>query len=166
MPVEQCQECGFDSTAWTDASALKAVGDLPNRWRDAVEVVASDDLNRRPRADMWSIGEYANHVREVLFSVRYLLDTAVAAPDSDIGEVPNAPFEPETRLVDVDRALSGIARETHALTERLTQLPDHDWNATVTLGGDEVDAHWMVRHALHDATHHLLDVERLRALLG
>jgi hypothetical protein len=32
----------------------------------------------------------------------------------------------------------------------------------VMLDGTDVDLHWIVRHAVHDASHHLLDVKRLR----
>jgi hypothetical protein len=35
------------------------------------------------------------------------------------------------------------------------------WESTITLDNTGVDPHWIVRHAVHDATHHLLDVERL-----
>jgi len=42
--------------------------------------------------------------------------------------------------------------------------------ATVSLkkeivDGDRVDLHWIARHAVHDPTHHLRDVARLRAAL-
>jgi hypothetical protein len=31
--------------------------------------------------------------------------------------------------------------------------------------GDELDVHWIARHAVHDSTHHLDDIARLRAAL-
>jgi len=48
----------------------------------------------------------------------------------------------------------------------LTALDNDRWAAAVIIGADEVDVHWMVRHALHDIIHHLGDVERLRNALG
>jgi hypothetical protein len=111
---------------------------------------------------MWSIAEYADHVREVLFSMRFLLDTAIAQPGADLGEAPEPPFEREPRVIDVDSVLAGIDREATSLRGRLSELSPSAWSSKVIVDGNEVDPHWIVRHAVHDATHHLLDVERLR----
>jgi hypothetical protein len=46
---------------------------------------------------MWSIAEYVDHVREVLFGMRFLLDTAVHDPGTDLAEPPEPSFEPEQR---------------------------------------------------------------------
>jgi hypothetical protein len=35
----------------------------------------------------------------------------------------------------------------------------------VIVADEAVDLHWIARHAVHDATHHLQDVTRLRANL-
>ena len=114
---------------------------------------------------MWSIAEYADHVREVLFAMRFLLDTAVGEPGTDLGDPPQSEFDPEPRVIDIEMSLVGIADEAGALRDRLAELPEPAWHSAVTLGGHEVDARWIARHAVHDATHHLLDVDRLRRAL-
>lgn len=38
----------------------------------------TDELQRRPIPEMWSIAEYTDHVREVLFAMRFVL----AAPST------------------------------------------------------------------------------------
>ena len=48
---------------------------LPAQWQRAVSEVDPDQLCDRPIPEMWSIAEYADHVREVLFAMRFLLDT-------------------------------------------------------------------------------------------
>jgi hypothetical protein len=53
-----------------------------------------------------------------------------------------------------------------ALVAALTALDDDRWASAVVIGGGEVDVRWMIRHALHDITHHPGDVERLRDALG
>jgi hypothetical protein len=163
--VERCPQCGFDGEEWTDQSATDAIGSLPARWRDAAAALTPHDLQRRPIADMWSIAEYVDHVREVLFGMRFVLDTAIAQPGTDLGEAPEPRFEPEPRVIDISLALSGVDREAKALRERLSDLPDSGWTSTAVVGGDEIDARWIARHAVHDATHHLRDAERLRAAL-
>ena len=114
---------------------------------------------------MWSIGEYTDHVREVLFGMRFLLDVAVSQPGVDLGASPESRFDAEARPIEVDSALAGIDREASALRESLSELPPDAWTSIVILDGAGVDPHWIVRHAVHDATHHLLDVERLRDAL-
>ena len=165
VTVERCDECGFDGDDWTDARAVEAITALPGRWREALADVPSAQLQLRPVPDTWSIAEYADHVREVLFGMRFVLDTAVADPGVDLGDPPASPFDPVVRQVDIDAALAGVEREAGALVARLSELAPVDWDATATVGADTVDAHWIARHAVHDATHHLLDVERLRSAL-
>ena len=114
---------------------------------------------------MWSIAEYADHVREVLFGMRFLLETAVSQPGTDLGASPESRFDAEPRPIEVESALAGIGRESTALRESITELPAMAWESTVILDDMSVDAHWILRHAVHDATHHLLDVERLRVAL-
>jgi Protein of unknown function (DUF664) len=62
-------------------------------------------------------------------------------------------------------ALAGIEREATALRERLAQLSPDQWNLAVKLDGHDVNSHWIARHVVHDATHHLGDVANLRAAL-
>jgi len=114
---------------------------------------------------MWSIGEYTDHVREVLFGMRFLLDAAVSQPGSDLGNSPSPQFAPQARQIDVAAALDGIDNEVHLLSQQLSGLSSINWNQSVTFDGTSVDPHWFVRHAVHDATHHLLDIARLRSAL-
>ena len=114
---------------------------------------------------MWSIVEYADHVREVLFGMRFLLDTAISQPGTDLGESPQPQFDSQARQVDVEAALRDIDNEARSLSQRLSELSSDEWSLTVTLDGTSVDPHWIACHIVHDATHHLLDVVRLRSAL-
>lgn len=165
MSVEVCAECGFDAGVWTDAEAISAIAGLPDRWTQAVDGVSAPDLLRRPNPTMWSIAEYIDHVREVLFGMRFLLDVALNSPGRDLGDAPTPRFDPEPRVVDVQQSLSGLASEARLLADQLEATPRRSWATTVIVGGDELDVHWIARHAIHDPTHHLGDVERLRASL-
>ena len=163
--VERCDQCRFDGDDWDDASATRAVAGLPGLWVDKLAGLTPEELLRRPIPEMWSIAEYTDHVREVLFAMRFLLDTAVQQPGTDLGAAPESRFDPEPRLVDVEDALAGTDREATALHDRLAGLPPAAWSSLVIVDGNERDAHWIVRHAVHDATHHLGDVDRLRGVL-
>jgi len=154
------------STATTeDEASLDAIGRLPTQWADAVATLASDAVQRRPIAEMWSIAEYTDHVREVLFGMRFVLDSAVAQPGIDLGDAPEPELAPVPRANEISAALAGIDREANALRDRLGELAEPAWSLAATVAGDEVDAHWICRHAVHDGTHHLQDVDRLRRAL-
>jgi hypothetical protein len=165
VDFERCDECGFNGQEWSDAAAASAIEGLPTRFANAVAGLSSDDLGRRPVDGQWSIAEYADHVREVLFGMRFLLDIAITQRGTDLGESPSSPFEPEPRQIDIDAAVAGIEREVTSLLQTFSELSFDEWHAIVTLDGASVDPHWIVRHAVHDSTHHLLDMERLRLAL-
>jgi hypothetical protein len=164
--VERCQECGFDGGEWTDDGAIDVLGRMPDRWAGAIDGLDPGSLGRRPIADMWSIAEYTDHVREVVFGMRYLLDVALSTPGTDVGDPPEPRFDAQPRVLDVPRALRGFRREVGRLCAGLQGTPADTWDAWVTLDGDRVDLHWIARHAVHDVTHHLRDIARLRTALG
>ena len=114
---------------------------------------------------MWSIAEYTDHVREVLFGMRFLLDTAISKPGTDLGDSPSQQFASQARQIDIEAALDGIDNEARLLNQQLSGLSSDKWYLTVTIDGNAVDPHWIARHAVHDATHHLLDIARLRTAL-
>ncbi len=164
-PVEVCAECGFDGGAWTGNEAVNAISNLTERLSDAVTGVHDADLQRRPIPTMWSIAEYVDHVREVLFGMRFLVDTAVNDPGTTLGRPPEPAFEPEPRVIDVGMALVGLSGEAEQLARALANTPPTTWSSTVVVSGDELDLHWIARHSVHDPMHHLRDVARLRAAL-
>jgi hypothetical protein len=163
--IERCAPCGFDGAAWTDLDATAAIADLPARFSAVVDGLGDDGLQRRPVANMWSIAEYVDHVRETTFGMRFILGVALETPGTDLGEPPAAPFDPEPRPVDVPAALDRLRSEAEQLHDQLDRLDAPEWESTVVIGGEVVDVHWIARHAVHDATHHLTDIERLRGLL-
>jgi hypothetical protein len=97
--------------------------------------------------------------------MRFLLDTALNSPGNDLGDSPAPRFDPEPAVIDVQQALTGLATEARLLSGQLQTTPQRAWATTVIADGDELDVHWIVRHAVHDPTHHLGDVGRLRASL-
>jgi hypothetical protein len=160
---ERCHECGFDGAEWTDAAAVQAITELPAQLADAIGGLSPETLLQRPIPGMWSIAEYTDHVRETIFGMRFLLDTALGEPGAALGEPPEPRFDPEPRTIDVGRAVAGFGDEVRQLRERLGTTAPEMWGSWVTVDGDQVDVHWIARHAVHDVTHHLGDIRRLRA---
>src|SRR5918996_2691047 len=80
---------------------------------------------------MWSIAESCDHVREVLFGMRFMLDVAVVDPGTDLGPAPKPRFDPVSRAVDVTEALAGIS---HGAGELVS--PDGAGPAGLDVDGD------------------------------
>ena len=114
---------------------------------------------------MRSIAEYADHVREVLFAMRFVLDVAIENPGTDLGNPPEPEFTSTPKPIEISTALAAIDTEARQLAARLRQLSERDWASEVSFGSQTRDPHWISRHAVHDASHHLEDVDRLRAAL-
>jgi hypothetical protein len=165
LVVEHCPQCGFDGAAWTDHDATTTIAELPARCAVAVDGLRDGELQRRPVASMWSIAEYLDHVRETTFAMRFILATALEASGTNLGEPPASKFDPAPRAVDVQAALDGLQEEARQLHDQLRQLAEPSWESTVVVGGEVVDVRWIARHAVHDATHHLSDIEQLRERL-
>lgn len=166
MQHELCDECGFDGNRWADGDVMTTLPVMAALWHEMIAGADTDLLQTRAAADQWSIAEYADHVREVLFAMRFLAATALSSPDSDLGSSPEPVFRPETRVIDVDTALDGIASEGGLLAQELAAAGLDQWDASVIVDHERVDLRWIGRHAVHDATHHLHDIGRTRVRLG
>jgi MOSC domain-containing protein YiiM len=59
-----------------------------------------------------------------------------------------------------------IEKYANRLDATIAALDAEQWNATVQLDDDVVDTQWVTRHAVHDSSHHLVDVARGLHALG
>jgi MOSC domain-containing protein YiiM len=165
--VDRCDECRFDGDRWTDQDVLTTLGVLRELWDLHLERADDRVLHTRPSSQQWSIAEYTRHLGETLWAMRFLIDTARDAPGTDLGDVDGQPFDPEPASVDLDAARARLSEEAALLLAAVSAIPTDEWTrATVSFSGDTVDLGWIGRHALHDATHHMHDVGRIRVALG
>jgi MOSC domain-containing protein YiiM len=164
--AEQCEECSFDGDRWRDEDALSTLPIVAALWSEYLVDIAPELVQTRARAGEWSIAEYTDHVREVLFAMRFLLGTALAEPERDLGEAPTPRFSEQVRTIDIGRALAGVHEESNALARELGEIDPRDWGTGVVVDGERVDLRWIGRHAVHDVLHHLHDIARIRDRLG
>ncbi len=162
MEPERCEECGFDGTRLTTADSIAALRSMGRRWRELFRDVPDDRLRRRPSLEVWSPLEYAAHTRDVLALVGWGMNQVLEGGRPSFEAIePDPPgtdhgyneLDPQKVLGELESNADRIARRA----ERA--LPEH-WKRTATTGGVETDAGWLLRHAVHDASHHLRDVER------
>jgi MOSC domain-containing protein YiiM len=164
--TETCDACGFDSSRWNAQDTRTTIASLAVRWRLYLEGLPPALALVRPDDTTWSIAEYTDHVREVLWSMRFIVELARSEPGRDLGDVPTATFAPSVPEIDLARALADLDHETAALFDLARVIPVADWDSAVVVDGDEWSIGWTFRHAVHDVSHHLGDVGRIRRRLG
>jgi hypothetical protein len=163
--METCEECGFVYDELPEQQISRALRMLPSQFGT---VLAIDDavLRAHPRPGMWSPLEYACHVRDLLEVQRERIERALLEDEPT--------FEPmgrEERVtrdryneqdpVEVEQALTLNARALADLFDRLTPeqlartaIYNYPEPRPRTVG-------WIGRHTVHEARHHLRDIEHL-----
>jgi hypothetical protein len=167
MEPERCGECGFDATLLMTADAITALRSLGRRWREAFHDVPDDTLRRRPEPQTWSPLEYAAHTRDVLALLGGALDQILNSERPEFPAIEPDPLGADGsaadhgyNALDPERVLASLERNATGMADRAAKaLPEH-FSRTATLGGDTVDGARILKHAVHDATHHLKDVAR------
>jgi hypothetical protein len=163
-----CTACGFDGAVYRDTALLAALRELGERWL-LLLATCGEQLRVRPEPEVWSAIEYAAHTRDIVALHAYGVEQALT------GDEPSYP-----PLVDdfVD-SVASTYREADpvAVVDRLgaeachlAQLADDAgaaaWSRGLTIGASRMDVRRMLEHALHDALHHIDDVERGLATLN
>lgn len=161
MEPERCAECGFDGSRVTVADAITALRSMRRRWGELFTDVADEILRTRPEPKAWSALEYAAHTRDVIamngWGMAKLLDGALP-------EVPEIPPEDEGadhgyNALDPKAVLDELDANAERMAARAERTVGSEaWERQAPGGGP--DAGWVLRHAVHDASHHLKDVSK------
>ena len=158
---EHCDACDFDGGVFDDDALLAAVRALGPQWQ-AVLASAGPELQLRPAPEVWSALEYAAHTRDILALHVYGVEQALTLDEPKLPAI-------EGDLVDaaaVTYAASDaqeVGRELDAQSTRLADVAAAgagSWSRGLTIGAERIEVRRLLEHALHDATHHLRDVER------
>jgi MOSC domain-containing protein YiiM len=166
VPPETCEACRFDGAQYDLRDALGTLRALTPMWRHATEGVLDDVLTARPAPEVWSAGEYLSHSADVVATMGRLLHATVTVDDLDLPDVPPTPTpDPEAFGDALLRFEANVAR-LHDKARTVGPARAVAWRRTARLGDEVVDTAWILRHAVHDTTHHLMDVGRGLHLLG
>jgi MOSC domain-containing protein YiiM len=165
-PIETCEQCRFDAAQYNGLDALGTLRALGPMWRQTIEGVDDTVLTTRPRPGLWSVAEHAAHSADVVERMGRLLhgiqDGDVAVDDP--GGVPE-PDGSAGATASVER-LHANATGLHDAAAAIGGDRAAGWRRTARVGDETVNAAWVVRHAIHDAVHHLRDAGRAIHLLG
>jgi MOSC domain-containing protein YiiM len=168
LNVETCAGCRFDGSHYSRIDARKSLRSMATRWRWAADDVDEAVLACRPEPAVWSPTEYASHTADVVGSVSYLLHLMTTRDVEPLaGLHPNdaAPDDPPPSTTFAE-AVARLQTNALRMDDEVAHLTPSQWARTVVLEGETVDAEWVVRHAVHDAGHHLMDVGRGLHALG
>jgi MOSC domain-containing protein YiiM len=165
VPVETCAACRFDGGQYDLQDTLGTLRALAPMWAQTIEGVAPHVLETRPSPEVWSAAEYLAHSADVTAAMGRLLHATLTVDDLELDVPPDADPAPEP-VADALARLTANVQRLHDKAASLDGADDARWARTARAGDQVVDAAWIVRHAVHDATHHLSDVGRGIHLLG
>jgi hypothetical protein len=164
-PVERCDGCGFE---W-DAVPVEEIRPRLHAAAEQFRVVfaaGGSRLLERPDPDTWSAVEYGCHVRDVLLNVRDRMIVGLAQDNPtpkpmfaalrvDAGLY--AADHPDNLAVEIPIAAGLLDRTLAALTDdQLGRRIFYAWPRPVSR-----TLRWVAAQALHEAEHHLGDVNRV-----
>jgi hypothetical protein len=160
--VFHCAECGFTYGVLPRrelaADLVRCAAQVGERLdRDAV-VCSRRDHSR------WSPLEYACHLRDVLLVQRDRVYVALVEAEPS--------FKPMYRdqRVEFDRydqqdpayVAAELVMAARLFANALSGLSDEQWNRSLVYGFPEPsvrDLEWVAHHTLHEAVHHLMDID-------
>ncbi len=172
---EICEECQFDPSAFAPADLADQIERLGTRYRAPLSRgLPGEDLGalvrRRPQPDVWSALECACHVRDVL--ALFVVRTGQTLAEDN----PTYTWWDHDAAVDDDRyneqgpsaVVDDLAANASAYAAALRSVPDDAWDRTgERRDGVVFTVAGLGRFALHEGSHHLLDIGRaLRAARG
>ncbi len=173
-PGWTCPECGFAFDDCAPADMPDTVRGFARRYRAPLtRGLPGEDLDAllrtRPATGGWSALEYACHARDVLRVADYRVDKILREDrpsfrrvDPDAGAA-DGNYNGQDPAAVVDEL--GAAAE--ALATRLESVPPDGWARVGLRDERELSITWMGCNAIHEGSHHLLDVARtVRAARG
>jgi len=165
---ETCDVCRFDAGAYTDLDTANTVRKFAGWAGEVLHDVPAEVLDRRPDPTTWSPAEYLRHAKRVVWSMALLAETALAEPGAtlDGAPPPDATADDDVPHIDTVRELVRLHEESMRLHALWTDATPEQRATTVVLNGETADLAGIVRHAVHDVTHHLADIGRGIAALG
>jgi hypothetical protein len=119
-------------------------------------------LRTRPPSGGWSALEYACHVRDAFMLTTHRITKAGDEdhPTFRVGDRNAAASERDYNGQDPAVVVEELATAAEALAAALAAVLPDGWDRSGVAGEFEISVSWMGRNAVHEGTHHLLDVAR------
>ena len=174
---DQCDECGYVYDTVSPSDAIVAIRSFARRYRAPLTRGLPDEdldevVRRKPAPDVWSALEYACHVRDVFAVQRARIERALIEDTPTFERMNRDRRAVDERYNEQDRTVVAdqLAANAEALASTLEGVTAADWTRTAIYPYPEPTERtliWIARHAVHEGSHHLLDVGRvLRSVRG
>jgi hypothetical protein len=172
--MERCEECGFDPADLRPADMVVAIRSFGRRYRTPLtRGLAGEDLDAivetSPGPGVWSALEYASHVSDIfrVFEDRVRCALADQAPRDPVVDWEGLVASASPGLAR-EQVADDLADAANGLATTLSELNGHEWALPGLTGkGREVRVVELATIAVHEGSHHLLDIGRvLRAARG
>ena len=161
--LEQCDQCGFEWDAVRASDLVSRLDDVGPRLHNIMNS-GRPQLMVRLEPDVWSPLEYGAHIRDVMLNLRDRLVVGVAednpTPKPMHGDlrVTSGLYSldtPDDLAHEIPLVCDLMARTITTFMADLERPIFYPWPrpATRTL-------RWVAAQALHEAEHHLVDIER------
>jgi hypothetical protein len=166
-----CPECGLEYEEMPVADAIAAIRGFGRRYRAPLTrlLPGEDDtvLRQRPGPDVWSALEYAAHVRDVFGFYEAWIRQILASDRPELKGPDPDEMAREARYNEQDPGgvAEGVEVRAEALAATLERVPDDGWDRIGIRRDEERSVLFTARRAVHEGSHHLLDIGRtLRAV--
>ncbi|HEV8064715.1 MAG TPA: MOSC domain-containing protein [Acidimicrobiales bacterium] len=164
-----CDECGFDPRAWRRRDAETLFGALGWWWKAALAGTEQAAANRRPQPGVWSALEYGAHTAGALAFLRSGLEAVLATDGAALPPEPHVPPVPGTTCSDLDEEeiLAAVEQEGRSLAALAAEgEPAALWHRRGSAAGEVMTAGQILEVAIHEASHHQMDLGRCLAAVG
>ena len=153
--------CGFDPDNLSPLDAMAGLRSLPRRWRSvlAFDLEAAEPegvLAQRPSPNSWSALEHAGHVRDVLHALCIRLQRVLREDDPVLPETHDTPPSGANEQ-GPGVILAALAHTAEQLAQQIEMTPSSEWRRSGHRGTSTVHAIDLVREALHEGVHHLME---------
>jgi hypothetical protein len=163
---EVCDECGFHGALVDMGGAAALLGTLGDRWA-SVFSHSEELLRARPEPGTWCPVEYAQHSTFAIGAIEWAARQFVDGRSPDWSQEPQdlaGQFEHDNHdcdRFDLASTLEGLKSAARSLASFAANLTPQAQDRKADYGdGLIINTAAVVRHALHDAEHHLLDIRR------
>ncbi len=166
-PEPPCDECGFDYEALEPAAIPAAIRSFAKRYRAPLSrFLPGEDgdslVRQRPEPDTWSALEYAAHIRDVFINYAGWIELTITE-DRPALEGPGPEELAKLRNYNDDDpavVVGAVADNAERLAAVVQAVPDDGWERVGLRGDHERSVLLSARRAVHEGSHHLLDIGR------
>lgn len=157
--MDICVECGLDLDGISSAEVIPRVSAGVAAVAEILDA-GGEELRARPAPEVWSVLEYAAHIRDVALTYRELIIAAMAV-DQPVKQkmfrelrVDMGMYAPET----ADQVRTSLEIASRLFANTFSTLSREQLQRTAVCLGEVHTMVWVGAHVIHEVEHHLDDI--------